>query len=74
VSIQGKPARDRTGDRSVHTKAGNRDALQRLRREHVAPGVDAPHRIFNAGDTVAITIHTYGRDLTLDPAAINIYV
>ncbi|MBT8063268.1 MAG: cysteine dioxygenase [Gammaproteobacteria bacterium] len=39
---------------------------------HVEAGVAAPHRVFNESDDVAITIHTYGRDLTIDPAAINI--
>lgn len=39
---------------------------------HVTEGVDAPHRIFNDSDDIAITIHTYGRDLTEDPASINI--
>ena len=41
---------------------------------HVDEGVDEPHRIFNASDDIAITIHTYGRDLTEDPASINIIV
>ena len=41
---------------------------------HVAPGAEMPHRIFNDSDAIAITIHTYGRDLTLDPTSINIYV
>ena len=39
---------------------------------HVTAGVSHPHRVFNDGDDIAITIHTYGRDLTLDPTAINI--
>ena len=39
---------------------------------HVSAGVEAPHRIFNDSDDIAITIHTYGRDLTEDPASINI--
>ena len=39
---------------------------------HVTPGTAEPHRVFNASDELAITIHTYGRDLTIDPAAINI--
>ena len=38
----------------------------------VQPGIDYPHRVYNAGDDVAITIHTYGRDLLADPASINI--
>lgn len=38
----------------------------------VQPGIDYPHRVCNAGDDVAITIHTYGRDLLADPASINI--
>jgi predicted metal-dependent enzyme (double-stranded beta helix superfamily) len=41
---------------------------------YVDPGVDHPHRIFNASDDVAITIHTYGRDLTEDPTSINILI
>jgi predicted metal-dependent enzyme (double-stranded beta helix superfamily) len=39
---------------------------------HVSAGVAHPHRVFNGSDDMAITIHTYGRDLTVDPAAINI--
>ena len=39
---------------------------------HVTPGTAEPHRVFNASDDLAITIHTYGRDLTLDPSGINI--
>ncbi len=39
---------------------------------HALPGTAEPHRVFNASDAVAITIHTYGRDLTVNPAAINI--
>jgi predicted metal-dependent enzyme (double-stranded beta helix superfamily) len=39
---------------------------------HVTPGTAEPHRVFNASDAMAITIHTYGRDLSVDPAAINI--
>mgnify|MGYP006282901563 CR=1 FL=1 len=38
----------------------------------VQPGIDYPHRVCNASDDVAITVHTYGRDLTEDPASINI--
>lgn len=38
----------------------------------VQPGIDYPHRVYNAGDEIAITIHTYGRDLLADPASINI--
>jgi len=38
----------------------------------VQPGIDYPHRVHNASDDVAITIHTYGRDLIADPASINI--
>ena len=41
---------------------------------HVTPGVAEPHRVFNASDDLAITIHTYGRDLTVDPSAINILI
>ncbi len=40
----------------------------------VQPGIDYPHRVRNASDDVAITIHTYGRDLVADPASINIPV
>lgn len=40
----------------------------------VQPGIDYPHRVYNASDEVAITIHTYGRDLIADPASINIPV
>jgi predicted metal-dependent enzyme (double-stranded beta helix superfamily) len=40
----------------------------------VHPGVQQPHRLFNADSRVAITLHTYGRDLRQDPAAINIPV
>ena len=39
---------------------------------HVQAGVASPHRIFNASNDIAITIHTYGRDLSVDPASINI--
>ena len=39
---------------------------------HVLKGTDAPHCVYNASDDVAITIHTYGRDLTIDPCCINI--
>lgn len=39
---------------------------------HVTAGTDRPHRVFNDGETVAVTIHTYGRDLRDDPAKINI--
>ncbi len=38
----------------------------------VDAGIDKPHRIFNASSAPAITIHTYGRDLTEDPGCINI--
>ena len=38
----------------------------------VQPGIDYPHRVHNASDDVAITVHTYGRDLIADPASINI--
>lgn len=38
----------------------------------VQPGIDYPHRVYNASDDVAITIHTYGRDLVEDPSGINI--
>lgn len=40
----------------------------------VQPGIDYPHRVYNAGDDIAITIHTYGRDLVADPSSINIPV
>jgi predicted metal-dependent enzyme (double-stranded beta helix superfamily) len=40
----------------------------------VRPGLQQPHRLFNADSRVAITLHTYGRDLRRDPAAINIPV
>jgi len=40
----------------------------------VQPGIDYPHRVYNASDALAITIHTYGRDLLADPASINIPV
>lgn len=40
----------------------------------VRAGIQYPHRIFNADQRVAITLHTYGRDLTQDPCAINIPV
>ncbi len=39
---------------------------------HAQAGVAEPHRVVNAGDDIAITIHTYGRDLTVEPASINI--
>ena len=39
---------------------------------HVSAGTAHPHRVFNAGNDIAITIHTYGRDLSVDPTAINI--
>ena len=38
----------------------------------VQPGIHYPHRVYNDGDDIAITIHTYGRDLLADPAGINI--
>ncbi|WP_405228243.1 cysteine dioxygenase family protein [Lentisalinibacter sediminis] len=38
----------------------------------VQRGIDYPHRVHNASDDVAITVHTYGRDLIADPASINI--
>ncbi len=38
----------------------------------VRAGIQYPHRIFNADQRMAITLHTYGRDLTQDPCAINI--
>ena len=38
----------------------------------VRAGIQYPHRIFNADQSSAITLHTYGRDLTQDPCAINI--
>jgi predicted metal-dependent enzyme (double-stranded beta helix superfamily) len=41
---------------------------------YVQAGAAEPHRIFNASDDIAITIHTYGRDLSEDPASINILV
>ncbi len=40
----------------------------------VRAGIDYPHRVYNAGADIAITIHTYGRDLVDDPGAINIPV
>lgn len=40
----------------------------------VQAGIDHPHRVFNDSDDIAITIHTYGRDLVEDPAGINIPV
>ncbi|SRR6056297_80684 len=40
----------------------------------VQPGIDYPHRVWNASDELAITVHTYGRDLLTDPASINIPV
>ena len=40
----------------------------------VRAGIQYPHRIFNADQRVAITLHTYGRDLSRDPCAINITV
>ena len=40
----------------------------------VRAGIQYPHRIFNADQQVAITLHTYGRDLTDDPCGINIPV
>jgi predicted metal-dependent enzyme (double-stranded beta helix superfamily) len=39
---------------------------------HVSAGVAHPHRLRNADQEMAITIHTYGRDLSVDPTAINI--
>lgn len=39
---------------------------------HVDAGVGEPHRIFNNSNDIAITIHTYGRDLSVDPGSINI--
>jgi predicted metal-dependent enzyme (double-stranded beta helix superfamily) len=40
----------------------------------VQRGTTYPHRVFNDSDDLAITIHTYGRDLVRDPGAINILV
>ncbi len=40
----------------------------------VQRGTAYPHRVFNASGDIAVTIHTYGRDLVRDPAAINIPV
>ncbi len=40
----------------------------------VQPGIDYPHRVCNASEQLAITVHTYGRDLLADPASINIPV
>ena len=40
----------------------------------VRAGIQQPHRIYNSADRVAITLHTYGRDLVEDPASINILV
>lgn len=40
----------------------------------VQPGIEYPHRVYNASDDLAITIHTYGRDLVADPGAINILI
>lgn len=38
---------------------------------HVQPGLCGTHRIYNDTDEVVITIHTYGRDLVVDPESIN---
>lgn len=40
----------------------------------VQAGIQYPHRIFNASDRPAITLHTYGRDLSSNPTGINILV
>jgi len=40
----------------------------------VQPGIDYPHRVWNASGELAVTVHTYGRDLLADPASINIPV
>jgi len=38
----------------------------------VQPGIDDLHRIYNATQQRAVTIHIYGRDLLHNPAALNI--
>lgn len=40
----------------------------------VHAGIRQPHRIYNADQRMAITLHTYGRDLVADPTSINILV
>lgn len=39
---------------------------------YVQPGTEHPHRVFNDSSDVAVTLHTYGRNLVTDPASINI--
>lgn len=39
---------------------------------HVQPGKQHPHRVFNDSNDIAITLHTYGKNLVSDPASINI--
>ncbi|TVQ48617.1 MAG: cysteine dioxygenase [Gammaproteobacteria bacterium] len=40
----------------------------------VRAGIQYPHRICNTSDRPAITLHTYGRDLSRNPTGINILV
>ncbi len=40
----------------------------------VRAGIQYPHRICNVSDRPAITLHTYGRDLSRNPTGINILV
>ncbi len=40
----------------------------------VRPGLCDTHRIYNATDELMITLHAYGRDLVIDPDAINIHL
>lgn len=47
-----------------HCKPGQIDSVE--------PGTESPHRVFNQSNDIAITIHTYGRDLVDEPCSINI--
>ena len=40
--------------------------------DSIEEGSENPHRIFNNSNKIAISIHTYGRDLVDDPCSINI--
>lgn len=71
-----------TGNPSVENfqlQKGQLESLGELQCEagdvcFVEPGTEQPHRVFNASDALAVTIHTYGRNLVDDPASINILV
>ncbi|MGE0192267.1 MAG: cysteine dioxygenase [Planctomycetota bacterium] len=62
---------DEGGLRAVHLVG--RDADHRAGAVLMTrPGPDGVHRISNAGPDDLVSIHVYGRDLTVDPTLINV--